>query len=105
MAVPKDDDSTMVRRGKAAFSLTDMSKFVKDLQERPIGKLLEDLPGLLDLPEAKFALVSLALSKRMRGSAQDKVLIVEQLDALKRVGTALMRDRCAVVLKGDGSAS
>jgi hypothetical protein len=104
MALPKDDDSTMVRRGKAAFSLTDMSKFVKDLQDRPIAKLIDDLPGLLDLPEAKFALVSLALVKRMRASSDDKKVIVGQLETLKRVGTAMMRDRCSSLLKPEASA-
>ena len=95
----------MVRRGKAAFSLTDMSQFVRELQERPLSKLLEDLPGLLELPEAKFALVCLALGKRMRSSALDKSALDEQLQTLRRVGNAQVRDRCSALLRPSASAS
>src|SRR5687768_8282725 len=107
MRSPEDDrsrESTMVRRGKAAFSLTDMSQFVRELQERPLPKLLEDLPGLLELPEAKFALVSLAMGKRMRSSALDKSAIEEQLQTLRRIGTASVRDRCAALLRPSSSS-
>jgi hypothetical protein len=103
----KDDpsrESTMVRRGKAAFSLTDMSQFVRELQERPLAKLIEDLPGLLELPESKFALVCLALGKRMRASPLDKNALEEQLHTLRRVSTAQVRDRCGALLRPSASA-
>jgi hypothetical protein len=98
---PHDDDTTMVRRGKAAFSLTDMSRFVRELQDRHLPKLLSDLPGLMDLPDGKYSLVALALGKRMRTSSEEMEAIEEELQILKRVGNPQVRDRCSVLLKAE----
>jgi hypothetical protein len=101
MAPDDDDDpeSTIVRHGKAAFSFAEMGKFVRELEARPLDRLLDDLQGLLELPEAKYALVSLAIGKRMRKSQEDRTALEPQLRALQRVGPPDVRKRCDDLLK------
>ncbi len=103
MSDGKDDDdeveTTIVRRGKEAFSFAEMGAFVRDLQSRPLAKLVDDLPGLLELSEAKFALVVLAISKRMRNGGEEQAAIVAKLEALKTTGTAQVRKRSEALLK------
>lgn len=94
-----DSESTIVRHGKAAFSFTEMGRFVRELEARPLDRLVADLPGLLELPDAKYALVSLAVGKRMRKSAEDRTALEPQLRAIHRVGTADIKKRCDDLLK------
>jgi hypothetical protein len=97
-----DDDpetgSTIVRRGKAAFSFGDMGRFVRELEERPLERLLTDLPGLLELPEGKYGLVAHVLEKRMRQSAADRAAVERGLRTLPKTATALARERALKVL-------
>ena len=102
MAGDKDDDeieTTIVRKGKEAFSFTEMGGFVKDLQSRPLAKLVDDLPGLLELSEAKFALVLLAVSKRMRSGGEEQTAITAKLEELQRSGNPQARKRAEALLK------
>ena len=101
MTTDDDDDSesTIVRHGKAAFSFTEMGRFVRELEARPLERLLEDLGGLLELPDAKYALVSLAVGKRMRKSAEDRAALEPRLRALLRVAPAEIKKRCEDLLK------
>ena len=101
MATDDEDDSesTIVRHGKAAFSFSEMGRFVRELEARPLERLVADLPGLLELPEAKYALVSLAVGKRMRKSAEDRAALEPQLRQIVRVGTPEVRKRCEDLLK------
>jgi hypothetical protein len=95
----EDSESTIIRHGKAAFSFSEMGRFVRELEARPLARLLEDLPGLLELPDAKYALVSLAVGKRMRKSAEDRAALEPQLRALLRVGPPDVKKRCEDLLK------
>jgi len=95
----EDSESTIVRHGKAAFSFSEMGRFVRELEARPLDRLLEDLAGLLELPDAKYALVSLAVGKRMRKSAEDRAALEPQLRALLRVGPPDVKKRCEELLK------
>ena len=69
-----DFDSTLIRRGRAALSVSEMVAFVETLEARPLIKLLEELPELARLSEAKFVLATKTLRRRFRGQA-----IVEQI--------------------------
>jgi hypothetical protein len=93
-----DIDTTMVRRGKEAFLLAEMGRFAKDLQTRPLRKLLADLPGLMELPDGKYALVAMAVAKRMR-SEEERSYIEDQLQSLRTQGNDLVRERCDALLK------
>jgi hypothetical protein len=100
MATDEDDsESTIVRHGKAAFSFSEMGRFVRELEARPLERLVADLPGLLELPDAKYALVSLAVGKRMRKSAEDRAALEPRLKGIHRVGSAEMKKRCEDLLK------
>ena len=67
MEARSDDlESTLVRRGASAASLTDMEEFVGTIQGRPLDKLLADLPGLAALSETKFSLARQVIRRRAR---------------------------------------
>ena len=60
--------SSVVLRGIDARTFTEMESFVKDLEARPVERLLRDLPELADLPETKVSLVSYVISAKFRAS-------------------------------------
>ena len=62
-------DSTLIRRGRSALSVSEMVAFVDMLEARPLIKLLEELPELARLSEAKFALATKTLRRRFRGES------------------------------------
>jgi hypothetical protein len=67
-------DSTLIRRGRSALSVSEMVAFVDTLEARPLLKLLEELPELARLSESKFALATKTLRRRFRGES-----IVDQM--------------------------
>ena|SRR5688572_13487097 len=98
-----DDDgsessSTIVRRGKAAFSYSEMERFVRELEARPLDRLLADLPGLLELPEAKYALVAMAVGKRMRLASAERAALEKRLRDVLRTASPEARRRCEGLL-------
>jgi hypothetical protein len=90
-----DDSSTLIRFGKNAMTFQEMAAFVHDLESRPMARLLEDLPGLMALPDGQHGLVTMVLRKRMRPSPADQAPIVARLREL-RSGSAdeTVRHRC-----------
>ena len=62
-------DSTLIRRGRSALSVSEMVAFVDMLEARPLIKLLEELPELARLSEAKFTLAAKTLRRRFRGES------------------------------------
>jgi hypothetical protein len=94
----ESSDTTIVRRGKEAFLLAEMGRFTRELQARPLAKLIEDLPGLLDLPESKYALVAMILKKRMRDSDTEREAIASQLSLLVNTSPEGVRARCEALL-------
>ena len=64
-AVP-DFDTTLIRRGTTATTMSEMQVFVDTIQERPLDKLLGDLPGLARLSDMKFILARQVLRRRLR---------------------------------------
>jgi hypothetical protein len=91
-------DSTIVRKGKVAFLLAEMGQFTRELQGRPLQKLLEDLPGLLELPESKYALVAMMLKKRMRDSELEREALGAELSMLAQRSAEPVRVRCLALL-------
>lgn len=61
-----DFDSTLIRRGFHAATLSEMEDFVETLQGRPLDKLLAELPGLASLSEMKFNLARQVIRRRAR---------------------------------------
>ena len=62
-------DTTLIRRGRSALSVSEMVAFVDMLEARPLLKLLEELPELARLSEAKFALATKTVRRRFRGES------------------------------------
>lgn len=61
-----DGDTTIVRTGRSAMTYTDMVAFADAIEERPLPKLLEDLPGIAALSDSKFRIASNVLRRRFR---------------------------------------
>ena len=61
-----DFDSTLIRHGLQATTLSDMSRFVATMEERPLDKLLVDLPGFALFSETKFTLARAVLRRRLK---------------------------------------
>jgi hypothetical protein len=60
--------SSVVIRGIDARTFSEMESFVKDLEARPIERLLKDLAQLADLPMTKVSLVSYVMYTRYRAA-------------------------------------
>jgi hypothetical protein len=65
-ATDLDLNSTLIRRGVRATTVSDMTEFVATLEERPLDRLLADIPGLSLLSDTKFALARVVLRRRLR---------------------------------------
>ena len=61
-----DLDSTLVRRGTEAATLTEMAEFAEMLQDRKVDKLLAELPAIAELSESKFSLARQVIRRRAR---------------------------------------
>ena len=88
-----DLDSTLIRRGRSALSVSEMVTFVETLEARPLMTLLEELPGLARLSEAKFALATKTLRRRFRGESlvnqvQLRIVANEVAEAIRDPETA-----------------
>ena len=60
--------SSVVIRGIDARTFSEMESFVKDLEARPVERLLRDLPQLADLPMTKVSLVSYVMYTKFRAA-------------------------------------
>jgi hypothetical protein len=61
-----DFESTLIRRGVQATTITEMTRFVETMDQRPLDKLLQDLPGFAVFSETKFSLARAVLRRRLR---------------------------------------
>jgi len=66
MNLATDFDSTLIRRGIQATTITEMTRFVSMMEERPLDKILTELPGFALLSETKFSLARAVLRRRAR---------------------------------------
>jgi len=101
MAEEEDDSgSTLVRSGKSALTFTDMAAFVRDLEARPPARLLEDLPGLMAMDEAKYGLVLMVLRKKTRPDGPERGPILKRITGLQSsTEDGVVRERCRSFLK------
>ena len=67
--IREECDSTLIRRGRAALTFSEMAQFADTLSSRPLLKLLEELPDLARLSSAKFNLATITLRRRFRAEA------------------------------------
>lgn len=65
-AVVTNFDTTLVRHGVQATTMSEMQTFANSITDRPLDKLLGDLPGLAKLSEMKFILARQVLRRRVR---------------------------------------
>jgi hypothetical protein len=65
-AAPFDFDSTLIRRGLQATTISEMTRFVATMEERPLDKLLSDLPGFAHFSETKFSLARAVFRRRFK---------------------------------------
>jgi hypothetical protein len=64
--------SSVVLRGIDARTFTEMESFVKDLEARPVERLLRDLSDLADLPLTKVSLVSYVIAGKFRAAEPEE---------------------------------
>lgn len=88
MDAAADFDSTLIRRGLQATTISEMTRFVETMDGRPLDKLLQDLPGFALFSETKFSLARAVLRRRMRAlddvdREQLRVLATEVAGAAK----------------------
>ena len=92
--------SSVVLRGIDARTFTEMESFVKDLEARPVERLLRDLPELADLPDTKVSLVSYVISSKYRGSepAETQKMRESVAATFEQLGPGQVRDRVGQIL-------
>ena len=74
--------SSVVMKAIDATTFTEMEAFVKDLESRPIERLLKDLAHLVTLPGTKVSLVSYVIAgKYKQADAAGKTTIREAITA------------------------
>ena len=96
---PEDSSSTLVHQGKNALTFTEMAAFVRDIEARPLPRLLTDLPGLLVLPDLKHQLVVMVLRKKVKeGSAEREPIQARLLELRKGSADETVRQRAEAFL-------
>jgi hypothetical protein len=64
-----DFDTTLIRSGKQATTISELSRFVAVMETRPLDRLLDELPGFAQFSNSKFDLARAVLSRRARALA------------------------------------
>lgn len=93
--------SSVVMKAIDATTFSDMESFVKDLESRPIERLLKELPNLAKLPPAKVSLVSYVISGKYRqADAATRATIKESIQStVSHMDIDEKRDRIAQMLE------
>jgi hypothetical protein len=93
-------DSSVVIRGIDARTFSEMENFVKDLEGRPVERLLKDLAELVKLPQTKVSLVSYVFYTRYRAADDaEKQRIRESVAATyEQLEPGESRERVAQIL-------
>ena len=92
--------SSVVIKGIDARTFTEMESFVKDLETRPIERLLHDLPELADLPITKVSLVSYVIAGKFRAAeAEERMKMRESVAAtFEGLPPGEVRERVGAIL-------
>jgi hypothetical protein len=93
--------SSVVLKGIDARTFTEMESFVKDLESRPIERLLRDLASLADLSGTKVSLVSYVLAGKYRESdaAQKQVMRESVATTVEQLPPGELRERVMAILE------
>lgn len=93
--------SSVVLKGIDARTFTEMESFVKDLEARPVERLLRDLPELADLPLTKVSLVSYVITGKYRAAEpEERQRMRESVAAtFEKLPPSEVRERVAVILE------
>jgi hypothetical protein len=96
---PADGGSTLVRSGKTAMTFREMATFVGELETRPAARFLQDLPGLMALPDGQYGLVTMVLRKKVRPESPERPALVARLKELQaQAEDPGVRSRCKLFL-------
>jgi len=92
--------SSVVLKGIDARTFTEMESFVKDLEARPVDRLLRDLPELADLPMTKVSLVSYVIAAKFRAAeAEERERMRESVaSTFERLPQSEVKERVGVIL-------
>ena len=66
MSAAIDFDTTLIRSGIQATTISELTRFVSKIETRPLDRLLNDLPGFAMFSNSKFDLARAVLRRRMR---------------------------------------
>lgn len=61
-----DLDSTLIRRGLQATTFREMAEFAGTIEDRPLDRLVTELPSLARLSEMKFSVARSVIRRRSR---------------------------------------
>ena len=97
---PDDKMSSIVMRAIDASTFTELQAFTKDLESRPIDRLLRDVTDLVQVSDSKAQLVSYVIAtKYRRAGAADRTKILDSLEATARsLPEGEMRDRVSFIV-------
>jgi hypothetical protein len=93
--------SSVVMKGIDARTFTEMESFVKDLEARPVERLLRDLPELADLPMTKVSLVSYVIAAKYRAAepAERDGMRESVAATFERLAPGEIKERVGVILE------
>jgi hypothetical protein len=91
--------SSVVVRGLDATTFSEMESFVKDLESRPIERLIRDLAAFTNLSGTKFSLVSYVIaSKFKQEAAEARPAVLESIAASIESAEGEARSRMQSIL-------
>ena len=66
MSAAADFDTTLIRSGIHATTISELTKFVGIIETRPLDRLLSELPGFAQFSNSKFDLARSVVRRRAR---------------------------------------
>ena len=66
MSAAADFDTTLIRSGIHATTISELTKFVGIIETRPLDRLLSELPGFAQFSNSKFDLARSVVRRRVR---------------------------------------
>lgn len=97
----KNVTSSIVMRAFDASTFTELQAFGKDLESRPIERLLRDIADLVKPSESKAQMVSYVIALKFRhAEADERATIISSLDAtIARLPPGEQHDRVTAVVE------
>ena len=100
---PKDNvpASSIVMKAIDASTFTELQAFTRDLESRPVERLLRDVADLVKPSESKAQIVSYVIAMKFRRTAaEERRTILESLDnTLKALEPGERRDRVNFIIE------